>query len=175
MTLTTERTMTERLSELLRPSLSGGATLARAPYSVTMGFLTAFFGGFFAAVAVIAVNSARLRRLRRDLPIVLSALAAYLALLFVLVATGWGAGLDGNMNKPAGVLVRAVSLATFGIGYVMHRTEQRAADLMGLDRPGPWLVGIGCGLGGIGMQILATHVVVATHVFTVKNVIDKLL
>lgn len=165
--------MTEWLSELLRPSLSGDTRPPKAPYSVMMGFLTAFFGGFFAALAVIAINSARLRRLRRDLPIVLSALAAYLALLFVLVAAGWSAGLDGNMNKPSGMLVRALGLAMFGIGYVMHRTEQRAAHVMGLDRPGPWLVGIGCGLGGIGMQVLAIDIIVAMQVLIEGDVVNS--
>src|SRR5688572_9347605 len=67
--------------DLLNPTLGEQARPAAAPYSVQATFFTGFFGGPFAAIALIAVNSTRLRRLGRDW-IVLA--ACLIAAIFVI-------------------------------------------------------------------------------------------
>jgi hypothetical protein len=142
---------------LLRPSLSGAGAGVRAPYGTQMGMLASFFGGPFSALAVVILNAWRLQRLRAE--------ALPLALLAVLTI-----GLDlGLMLRPAGVLAvahwldttpayafhllcRALSLAVFAAGLLMHRQHQRAADLLGLDRPRGLWVGLGLIAGGFALQ-----------------------
>ncbi len=47
---------------------------------------------------------------------------------------------------------RFVALAIVGVGYLLHRREQRNADLLGLSRPNGWKAGVLCGL--IGWAVL---------------------
>lgn len=138
--------------ELLRPSLQG-ATVAKAPYSVQTMFLTSFFGGPFAALAIIGANAARLQRLPRDLLPLGLALAATAAFLGALHLAGWGTDLRNYLTELAGpsavsYVARVVGLIIFGMGYALHRAEQRSADFMGLDRPNGWIGGIACILVG---------------------------
>lgn len=144
--------MAERTDDLLRPTL-GGARLAKAPYSTTTMFLTAFFGGVFAAIAIVAVNAVRLERWRRDAVVLGLAAALYVAFLLALAWTEWGAAFRAELTAFAGArglsyLSRALAIGVFGLGYVLHRTEQRSADLMGLERPNGWIAGIACIVGG---------------------------
>ena len=74
---------------LLQPSLQDVGA-ARAPYSVKTLFITAFFGGPIAAIAIMTVNAVRLRRLIRDLAPILLALAAYVGSMTAVVATDLG-------------------------------------------------------------------------------------
>lgn len=138
--------------ELLRPSLKG-VTVAKAPYSVQTMFLTSFFGGPFAAIAIIGVNSVRLQRLPQDLLPLGLALAAAVGFLGALHLAGWGADLREYLTALAGpralsYVSRVIGLIIFGMGYALHRAEQRSADFMGLDRPNGWIGGIACILAG---------------------------
>lgn len=144
---------------LLRPSLSGTGAGVRAPYSTQMGMLASFFGGPFSALAVVGLNAWRLQRLRTE--------ALPLALLAVLTL-----GVDlWLMLRPAAVLpvaqllhtapdnafhllYRALSLAVFAAGLLLHRQHQRAADLLGLDRPRGLWMGLGLIVGGMALQLL---------------------
>src|SRR5262249_39204793 len=83
--------------ELLRPSL-GDAVAARAPYSVRTTFLTAFFGGPLAALAIIVLNSVRLRRWLPDLPVLGVVLAGFIAFVLALYWTEWGGGLRAYLQ-----------------------------------------------------------------------------
>lgn len=147
--------------ELLRPSLKGTA-IASAPYSVQTTFFAAFFGGPFGAVAIAAINAIRLRRLRRDLPLLALMLAAYIGAMVWLLNTASGAQAIAAMQSFAGsravnLLHRAIALAIFGLGYALHAREQRSADVMALDRPNGWIAGLACIFGGIAADVaLAT-------------------
>lgn len=137
--------------ELLRPSL-GDTTIAKAPYSVQTAFLTSFFGGPLAAIAIVAINSVRLQRLLRDLAPLTIALTAYSVFMLALAGTEWGMAFRATMKEFAGeravsYLHRVIALVLFGLGYVLHRKEQRSADLMGLDRPNGWIAGLACIVG----------------------------
>jgi hypothetical protein len=139
--------------ELLRPSLAD-TTIAKAPYSVQTAFLASFFGGPLAAVAIIAINSVRLRRLLRDLAPLAIAVMAYVAFMLALTGTEWGMAFRASLNgligeRSVSYLNRLVALVLFGLGYALHRKEQRSADLMGLDRPNGWIAGFVCIAGGI--------------------------
>jgi hypothetical protein len=131
--------------ELLRPSLAGHA-LAKAPYSVQTAFLASFFGGPFAAIGILGANAIRLRRWRDFLPLGLL-LAAVPGLIGALWLTPWGGDIRQALTAAAGplavsLLSRAIGIAIFVMGYVMHRSEQRGADFMGLRRPNGLLAGL---------------------------------
>lgn len=149
--------MTMSRDELLRPSL-GDADAARAPYSVRTTFLTAFFGGPLAALAIIALNSVRLRRWLPDLPVLGVVLVGFIALVLALDRTDWGGSFRAYLYGMAGqraltYFFRLIALGFFGMGYALHRKEQRSADLVGMARPNGWIAGIACGIGGLVVQV----------------------
>jgi hypothetical protein len=143
--------------DLLQPTLTGTAPAA-APYSVQTTFLTGFFGGPFAALAILALNSFRLRRVARD-ALVWSALLAALGiggwLLFHSAAgadvRSWFADQFGR--RAASFAGHALGLMIVGVGYLFHRREQVSADLMGLARPNGWIGGVGCIVIGLALSI----------------------
>jgi hypothetical protein len=143
--------------DLLQPTLTGTAPAA-APYSVQTTFLTGFFGGPFAALAILAINSFRLRRVSRDALV-------WSALLVLLAIGGWllfhsAAGADVRSwftdqfgSRAARFSGQALGLAIVGVGYLLHRREQVNADLMGLARPNGWIGGIGCIVIGMAVSV----------------------
>jgi hypothetical protein len=143
--------------DLLQPTLTGAAPAA-APYSVQTTFLTGFFGGPFAALAILAMNSFRLRRLARDALV-------WGALLVLLAMGGWllfhsAAGADVRSwftdqfgRRAARFSGQALGLAIVGVGYLLHRREQVNADLMGLARPNGWVGGLGCIVIGMAVSV----------------------
>lgn len=144
---------------LLRPSLSGAGAGVRAPYSTQMGMLASFFGGPFSALAVVGLNAWRLQRLRAEaLPLALLAVLTIgldvglmLRPTLVLPVAQW---LDTPAGNALHLLVRALSLVVFAAGLLLHRQHQRAADLLGLDRPRGLWVGLGLIVGGFALQLL---------------------
>ena len=141
---------------LLRPSLAAGVG-ARAPYSVQMGMLASFFGGPFAALAVVLLDAWRLRRLRAEaLPLALLAVVALGGDLWLLLDPAPSLALAGwlSMTRAGAVhlALRALSLAVFAAGLALHRQRQRAADLMGLPRPRALWVGLALIAGGFALQ-----------------------
>jgi hypothetical protein len=153
--------MTTSRDELLRPSL-GDTDAMRAPYSVRTTFLTAFFGGPLAALAIIALNSVRLRRWLPDLPALGVVLVGFIGLVFALDRTDWGGSLRAYLYGMAGeraltYLFRVIALGFFGLGYALHRKEQRSADLVGMARPNGWIAGIACAIGALVVQVAFTQ------------------
>jgi uncharacterized membrane protein len=131
--------------ELLKPSLSLTHT-TRAPYSITTTVMTAFFGGPLSIIGLTALNAWRLGRLMRDaIPLVI-ALAAYFVFLWVLAQPEWGGVFLEAMKKHTGIeipiIFRFFALILCGLGYSLHRKEQRNADLAGMVRPNGWIAGI---------------------------------
>lgn len=148
--------MVARNEDLLRPTLSD-IRVAKAPYSDSMQFISAFLGGFFAAAIVTALNAWRLQRLGRDLPVIAICCIVYLAILMGLFWSEQGAAILTELNAFAGdrslrTLIQLLGLAMFGIGYAMHRKEQRGANLTDLPRPNPWIAGIACIVVGIPLN-----------------------
>src|SRR5262245_12304396 len=62
-------------NELLQPSLGSEMSAATSIYSTTTGYLAAFFGGPIGGAAITLANSWRLKRLGKDWPLALVALA----------------------------------------------------------------------------------------------------
>lgn len=150
--------MSPPLSELLQPSLSRQAPV-RSPYSQQTHFLAAFFGGPVAAMGLNLVNSHRLGRLRRDAPWLLAGALAALGLDPALQLTEGGQALllqlDEWLNRRSiELLSRALALALFALGLVMHRHEHRATELMGRPRPSGWAMGLGLIGAGLVFDIL---------------------
>lgn len=142
---------------LLQPTLGEDARPAAAPYSVQATFFTAFLGGPFAAIAITAVNSWRLRRVGRDWP-------ALAACLVAAVFLGWAihgsapavAPLRDWLNDVMGErsarhAYRLLAFFFVGVGYLLHRKAQRNADVFGLSRPNAWLASVLCILGGLAL------------------------
>jgi hypothetical protein len=123
-------------------------------------FLTSFFGGPGAAAAIIAVSSYRLRRVIRDLPLLIILLLAPLGFIAWLRLSPaaislreWTATHVGNSGYT--LLYRALGLLCFGIGYWMHAREHRNSELLGLKAPNGWWVGLPCLAIGYGLMVLA--------------------
>ena len=134
--------------DLLRPSLSRPADVATAPYSSQAAFLTAFFGGPAAAVAMFSINSWRLGRAGRDAAAIALALAAYIGCMVFAQSPDLGLAVKTELLRWLGpgiwtVMLRLIGLAIFLLALLVHRREQRSAELFGLVRPNPWIVGIG--------------------------------
>jgi hypothetical protein len=133
---------------LLRPSLTAGDSM-QAPPSTQALFLTSFFGGPGAAAAIVSVGSFRLRRLVRDLPMLLVLLIAPLGLIAWLQIAEPAAGAREWLTESLGnsaltYVYRAMGLFCFAVGYAMHREAHRNSDLLGLKRPNGWIVGLVC-------------------------------
>lgn len=127
--------------ELLRPSLSHNAPRL-APYSQQTGFLTAFLGGPPAALLIAGVNAQRMGRLAKDLPWLLALGIVYVAAEYTLFQTELGHDAANWIRTVANwrVYHQLLSLLFFGVASLAHRREQRAATLMGADRPkGLWM------------------------------------
>ncbi len=154
--------MADTHEELLQPSLGNAALVARAPYSVPTVILTGVIGGPIAAIAIVLLNSQRLRRLRRDM-LPLGAMA------LIAVATVWmtiGPGQElwfsqGDSERLASIVVRASGLLLAVLGVYLHSHQERTAALMGLTRPNGWLAGIACILVGWSVPLLGIALLAA--------------
>jgi hypothetical protein len=144
---------------LLRPSLSTTETPRRAPFGLQAAFLASFFGGPFTAVAMQGLNAWRLSRLKGDAWWILACLAAYAAFEWWMqlapaglearrwMEAEWGTGVER-------ILRRLIALLIFTLGMLAHRSEQRAADLLGMPRPDGFKVGVGLIAFGWGASAL---------------------
>ncbi len=128
--------------ELLRPTLSHHNAPRLAPYSQQTGFLTAFFGGPPAALVMAGVNAQRMGRLAKDLPWLLALGMVFIVAEYALLQTDAGRDVAHWIRSVANwrVYHQLVGLLFFGAASLAHRREQRAASLMGADRPkGLWM------------------------------------
>jgi len=136
-----------RRPDLLRPTVSEPAQVARAPYSLQTGFLSAFFGGPFAAALMLGLNAWRLKRLPRDAAWALLIAAAFTAWLAFTQQTEPGLALQARLVELGGRNAMSIAARLFALlacvgTALLHRREQRSADLFGLQRPNGWGVGI---------------------------------
>jgi len=139
--------MTSIRHDLLQPSLQG-PRLGKAPYSQTVGFVCAFFGGPLAVLILAGVNAWRLGRWPADLRWLLPGALLWLGFEALLLLHPAGQGLVQAVEpwlgrRSAELLTRALALAFFAATALwLHRREHRMADLLGLDRPSGWTVGL---------------------------------
>lgn len=140
-------------SDLLRPSLSSPRDMPAPIYSVRAAFLTSFFGGPIAAALITLLNARRLRRLARDWPLALAAVA-------VLIALRWSmsrhvlAVLEPVLGQNTETFLMEVSgLGLFGIGYALHGPYHRSQSFLDLPTPNGFLAGILCILAAAVAQI----------------------
>lgn len=140
---------------LLKPSLSGNAPVqAKSLYSTQSSFLVAFIGGPAAIVLYSALNSWRLRR-----PIDALAYLATLAIIVLLMIDdqqggpvfSWFLGYFGQGSQR--YLWRLLSLAAFGVFYLMHRKQHRSTRLFGAKAPSPWIPAIACMVLGYAITV----------------------
>jgi len=122
-------------------------------YSVRAAFLTSFFGGPIAAVLITLLNARRLRRLARDWPLALAAVA-------ILIALRWSmsrhalAVLEPILGQNTEALLEELAgLGLFGIGYALHGPYHRSQSFLDLPTPNGLLTGILCILGAAVVEI----------------------
>jgi hypothetical protein len=145
--------MSTSQNDLLQPTLDSNAPVLMAPYSVQTTFFTGFFGGPLAALGIIGLNSYRLCRLSRDLPSLIALGVAVLAATWFIFASpsglpvlAWITDLaDGSGRR---IVTRFLGLLFVGAGYLLHRREQRNANLLDVKRPNGWIGGSICFLVG---------------------------
>jgi hypothetical protein len=152
-----QTSMSASRDELLQPTLSEQAQSA-APYSIQATFFTGFFGGPFAALAIIGVNSVRLRRLQRDVLVLTTLLALVLLVGWMFYATQLGLAMQAWLTETFGrgnlrFVSRLSGLLVVGAGYLLHRREQRNAELVGMKRPNGWIAGIACVVIGSALML----------------------
>ena len=139
------------MSELFQPSLAAGSRGAKPLYSNRATFLTSFFGGPPAALLILGENARRLGTLPRDAAILLAGIVLWVG-LFV-----WYFGnrqAEGALSSTTfRYVVRGLSLLIWGAVSWLHREEQRATDLMGVDRPNGWWLGLAAIAFGIGATL----------------------
>jgi hypothetical protein len=144
---------TSSVSELLQPSLSS-QTLRRAPYSLRVGLLVGFFGGFVAVLVLAGVNAHRVGRWPRDLAWLMPALLAGVLLEAWWWWTPAGQAFNETLQSVVGpsgprYLTQVLGLLGFGLSAWLHRREQRTTDLMGLARPDGTRLGVALVLLGL--------------------------
>lgn len=150
--------------DLLQPSLQG-PRLGKAPYSQTVGFVCAFFGGPLAVLIFGGVNAWRLGRWPGDLRWLLPGALLWIGFEALLLLHPAGKDLVALLQpwfgqRSAELLMRALALAFFaGTALWLHRREHRMADLLGLDRPSGWTAGLlmlllGNGLGWVAQALI---------------------
>jgi hypothetical protein len=152
--------MTTSRHDLLKPTLDSSAPAPIAPYSVQTMFLVAFFGGPLAALGITGLNSYRLRRFSRDLPwlATLAVIAMALSWFVLISSTGlpardWISEVIGANGRR--LVSRLFALLLVGLGFVLHRREQRNADLLGIQRPNGWIGGTICLVaGGVAFALI---------------------
>jgi hypothetical protein len=129
--------------DLLRPPLSGTNVPATAIYSATTGYVAAFLGGPVAAAVIAMANSWRLRRLSKDWPLGLLAIALLYAMLWWELQNGGDEWLAQYLG-PSGprVLQAVVSLLFFCGIYLLHYKSYRSMQLLGLKSPSGWVPGL---------------------------------
>lgn len=147
------------LEELLRPTL-GEASAQRPLYTVQAGFLTAFFGGLYAACLIGGLNSRRLGRLARDAWIYAVAALAWTATLLWfgygseagLLGEGWR--ITGGAGRTLRFGGRLLALVLFGLIHLRHRPMIRLQQLLGTSPPNPWPVALTAIAGGCVLTLL---------------------
>jgi hypothetical protein len=129
--------------DLLRPSLSGTKVPATAIYSATTGYVAAFLGGPVAAAVVAMINSWRLRRLSKDWPLALLAVALLYAMLRWEFRQGGNEWLTQHLGSSGPQALRSVVSLLFFCGiYLLHYRSYRSTQLLGLKAPSGWVPGI---------------------------------
>jgi hypothetical protein len=133
-------------SDLLQPSLVDTQP-REAPYSLQTAFLTSFFGGPLAALAIFGINARRIGRLRSDAVWVAALLVACVAFeawwRLSLGGQAFDAWLIDQFGKSGGRYFERLSgLVVFALSAAIHRREHKASDLMGAKRPNGLGIGV---------------------------------
>jgi hypothetical protein len=130
-------------NDLLRPSLTGSSAPATAIYSARTGYVASFVGGPVAGAVIALMNAYRLRRLSRDWPVAVLAVALLYAMFWWEFQRGGHAWLESHVG-PSGprILFVLLSFMFFGGIYLLHRTNYRNMEIMGLQPPPGWVPGL---------------------------------
>jgi hypothetical protein len=140
--------------DLLRPTLSANEAVPSL-YHPTGLFLSSFFGGPLGAAIYGIANSLRLKRLSRELPLLLVFAAAGFGLCLALDRSGLLGYLSnlmgGRQLRNYEIFLRALGLMVFGAIYLMHRRFLRAATATGTGFIAGWLPGfVAVVVGAVG-------------------------
>jgi hypothetical protein len=137
------------LEDLLQPSLGGETSAATSIYSATTGYLAAFFGGPLGGAAIALTNSWRLKRIGKDWPLGIVAIALTGGMIWWEQRMGgleWLRSHFGSSGQR--FAVRIVGILMFAAVYLIHRRYYRNMDMMGIKPPSGWIPGLAAIIGG---------------------------
>lgn len=152
------------IDHLLEPSLS--PLQGQELYSLQASFMVAFFGGGLASVLFTSLNSRRLDRLSKDLPLLLLGGAFFVALTVwtgTLTVPGAALPFEGDLqanSRLMRIVSRGLALVFFGLGFLAHRRFHSAAKLSGSAHAKPWkpaLACVGVSIGASFLLVLVGH------------------
>ena len=116
---------------------------ATAIYSATTGYVAAFIGGPVAGAVIALINSWRLRRLSKDWPLALLALAILHTMLFWEYRDGGNEWLTRYLGDSGPRVLRSVVSLLFFCGiYLLHYKSYRSMQVLGIKAPPGWIPGI---------------------------------
>jgi len=142
-------------NDLLQPSIDRVDSPQRAIYSATAGYLTAFFGGPFAAVGMAGLNAWRLGRLRTDAMALAGGISVAVGLItFLLRPELFGRADLEFATRDVRIASRALALVLFGAYWLMHRRYYRGTRLLGLEPPKPWPAAVACIVTNLALMTL---------------------
>lgn len=148
------------IDDLLEPSLDDAGAGSRATiYSSAVGYVSAFFGGPVGAGVVATVNARRLDRLRKDWWILPLALLVTLAYVAWLVRGGGIDWLEQNLGGGKSMPKTVLGIAMFALTHRVHRTYYRNMEVLGLDPPSGWKLGLLAILAGVASIMFCTFLV----------------
>lgn len=145
------------IAHLLEPSLS---PLRQAPalYSLQANFMVAFFGGGLASVLFTGLNSRRLGRVSKDLPLLVAGGVFFVVLTVwagTLTVPGASLPFEGDLqanSRMMRIVNRGLALVFFGLTFLSHRRFHSAAKLSGAEHAKPWKPALAC----VGVSIVSS-------------------
>ena len=157
--------MDQNIEHLLQPTLS--IKEQRVPiFSVRAGFFTAFFGGPLAVTLLSALNSRRLKRLKKDLILYFIGISGFLVYLFILLDIPQGVNISEWMSSQRRENMvykygsRGLGLVFWAVYYYLHKQYYKTMSLFDMEPPNPWTSAILCIVIGGFFQFMSAMLVI---------------
>ena len=157
--------MERNIENLLQPTLTSKEQ--KVPiFSVRACFFTAFLGGPMAVVLLSALNSNRLKRIKKDLIFYLMGISIYLVYMIVILNVPEGTDVSEWVAAQRRENIfyrygsRGLGLLFWAAYYYLHKQYYKTMSLFDIEPPNPWVSAIICILAGGLLQVLVALIVI---------------
>jgi hypothetical protein len=139
--------------DLLKPELAEAGP-NRSLYSPTALFLTAFWGGPLAVMALSALNSKRMVRLKKDAPCYIVFPAVLFTFYYFAITVPDGvhglSWLDEYRRSHPFYKhgPKALALIFWAVSHALHKKQHKAMQLLNIKPKSPWLAAVAASLLG---------------------------